>query len=39
MVIRVMDYSKSKEMRVGEAIEEKIKYNRLRLFRHGGKRF
>lgn len=38
-VIRIMDFAKGGGLRVGEAILEKIKYNKTREHRHGGKLF
>ena len=38
-VIRIMDYGKARNLRIAEAIEEKIKYNITREYKHGGKRF
>ncbi|HFD31653.1 MAG TPA: hypothetical protein ENJ28_02905 [Gammaproteobacteria bacterium] len=39
VVIRIMDYSYSKKLRVGEAIKAKINYNKTREHMHGGKKF
>ena len=39
VVIRIMDYSYSKKLRVGEAIKAKINYNKTRDRMHGGKKF
>ena len=38
-IIRIMDYGKARGLRIGEAIEAKINYNRLRSHKHGGKVF
>lgn len=39
VIIRIMDYSKSRGFRVAEAIVEKIKFNETRPHMHGGKKF
>jgi len=38
-IIRIMDYSEFKNYRVGEAVIEKIKYNKNREYRHGNKKY
>lgn len=38
-VIRIMDFAKGANLRVGEAILKKIEYNASRPARHGGKKF
>lgn len=39
VVIRIMDMAQDKGYRVGDAIVEKVKYNKTRPHMHGGKRF
>jgi len=39
VVIRIMDYSAAKGLRLAEAIEAKSLYNSKRSFKHGGKLF
>lgn len=39
VVIRIMDYSAGRGLRVAEAIEAKMDYNTGRAHKHGGKRF
>lgn len=39
VVIRIMDYSTWKGLRIGEAIDAKIEHNRTRPYMHGGKKF
>ena len=39
VIIRIMDYSQYKGLRIGEAIEAKIEFNQTRDYKHGGKVF
>ena len=39
VVIRIMDYSQARGLRIAQAIEAKIAYNKTRPFKHGGKKF
>ncbi len=39
VVIRIMDYCKSKGISLGRAIQVKHAYNTKRAFKHGGKKF
>ncbi len=39
VVIRIMDYSSRRNLRIAEAIEAKIEYNKGRPYKHGGKAF
>lgn len=39
VVIRIMDYAEASGINVAEAIEAKIKFNKARPYRHGGKVF
>jgi NTP pyrophosphatase (non-canonical NTP hydrolase) len=38
VIIRIMDTAAHKQLRIGEAIIEKIRFNRTRPYRHGGKK-
>jgi len=38
-VIRIMDMGMSKGLRIGEALIDKMQFNKTRPYRHGGKRF
>lgn len=38
-VIRIMDYSIRAGLRVGAAIEAKVRFNETRPYKHGGKKF
>ena len=39
VVIRIMDYSKARNLRLGSAIVAKLVYNRGRAYKDGGKKF
>lgn len=39
VVIRIMDYSQQRGLRVALAIEAKMTYNKTRAYKHGGKKF
>lgn len=39
VVIRIMDMAAMRGLRIGEAIESKIAFNRTRPVRHGGRKF
>lgn len=39
IIIRVMDYGVTRELRIAEALVEKMTFNYNRTFRHGGKIF
>jgi len=39
VIIRIMDHAKAKGYRVAEALVEKVKFNHLREYMHGGKKF
>lgn len=39
VIIRIMDMAHSRNLRVAEALDAKIEYNRNRPVKHGGKRF
>ncbi len=39
LIIRVMHYGYAKHLNIGEAIAEKIKFNKNRSYKHGGKKF
>ena len=39
VVIRILHYSKTRSLKVGWAIIEKMKYNKTRSYKHGGKKF
>ena len=39
VVIRIMDYSAARHLRVADAIEAKLEYNATRPRKHGGKAF
>ena len=38
-IIRIMDFAVAKNLRVAEALEAKVEYNKTRSFKHGGKKF
>jgi NTP pyrophosphatase (non-canonical NTP hydrolase) len=38
-VIRILDMCEARNWRIGEAIIEKMKYNKTREIKHGGKKF
>jgi len=38
-IIRIMDYAEHNNLRVAEALEAKVKYNKNRTYKHGGKKF
>ena len=39
IIIRIMDYGKTRKLRIAEALVEKMTFNYNRTFRHGGKIF
>ena len=39
VIIRIFDYAGKKDLRLGEAIFEKMKYNKTRPYKHGNKKF
>lgn len=39
VIIRIMDYSGAKKLRIAEAIIAKMEYNQSRDYKHGGKKF
>lgn len=39
VIIRIMDYGQAFNLRIGEAMEAKIAFNRTRSHKHGGKKF
>ena len=39
VIIRIMDFSGLKKLRIGEAILAKMAYNETREYKHGGKKF
>ena len=39
VIIRIFDYAGKEDLRLGEAIFEKMKYNKTRPYKHGNKKF
>ena len=39
VIIRIFDYAGKEKLRLGEAIFEKMKYNKTRPYKHGNKKF
>ena len=39
VIIRIMDFGVARNLRIAEALEAKIEYNKTRAHRHGGKAF
>lgn len=39
VIIRIMDFAQRRDLRLSEAIIEKLKYNTTRPHKHGGKKF
>ncbi len=39
VIIRIMDFSAARKLRVGEAVIAKMDFNKTRPYKHGGKKF